>query len=151
MSEFAGEETVTLDRFMRTLGLYRIALKEEAELAPELRAQLEAHCAGLNEAARSLKVLPAEFQILRLKWEPWRPADMLACTKLLTFGLSTNWESELLRADMARELGEETAAKLDPTYPVGNPIVTQPGQGFSGNGRALVEQIARVRKQVGFA
>jgi penicillin amidase len=52
---------------------------------------------------------------------------------------------------MARELGEETAATLDPTYPVGNPVVTQPGAGYSGNGKALVEQIARIREQMGFA
>jgi penicillin amidase len=151
LSEIAGEETLQLDRFMRTLGLRRIALKEETELSSEIRPQLDAFCAGVNEAARVARTLPAEFQITRLDWEPWRPADMLACMKLLTFGLSTNWESELLRADMARELGEEMAAILDPTYPVGNPIVTKPGAGYSGNGKALVEQIARIREQIGFA
>ena len=48
---------------------------------------------------------------------------MLAGGKLLSFGLSTNWERELLRADLVRELGEERAAKIDPTYPKGNPVV----------------------------
>ncbi|MGZ5342650.1 MAG: penicillin acylase family protein, partial [Solirubrobacterales bacterium] len=151
LSEIAGEEALVLDRFMRTLGLRRIGLREEAALPPEVRSFFEAHCAGLNAAAGAAKALPAEFQILRLDWEPWRPADMLACAKLLALGLSTNWESELLRADMARELGEELASRLDPTYPVGNPVVTQPGQGYSGNGRALAEQIARVREQIGLA
>ncbi len=150
MSEIGGAEGLTLDRFMRTLGLYRIAKKEEAELDPDLRARLDAYCNGLNQAAEA-GALPVEFQILRLKWQPWRPADMLACAKLLALGLSTNWEDELRRADMARELGEEVAAILDPTYPVGNPIVIRPGEGFNGNGRALAEQIARVREQVGFA
>jgi penicillin amidase len=151
LSEIAGEDTLQVDRFMRTLGLRRLALKEETELSSEIRPKLDAFCAGVNEAARTVRSLPAEFQITRLDWEPWRPADMLACMKLLTFGLSTNWESELLRADMARELGEEMAATLDPTYPVGNPIVTRPGAGYAGNGKALVEQIARIREQVGFA
>jgi len=151
LSEFAGEETLPADRLMRTLGIYRTALREQAELEPELRSKLESHCAGLNAAVQAARSLPAEFQILRLDWEPWRPADMLACMKVLSFGLSTNWESELLRADMARELGEEVAARLDPTYPVGNPVVTRPGQGFSGDGRALADQIARIRDQIGVA
>ena len=66
------------------------------------------------------------------EFEPWRPADMLAGGKLLSFGLSTNWERELLRADLVRELGEERAARLDPTYPKGNPVALRPGEGFDG-------------------
>jgi penicillin G amidase len=152
LSELAGPSTLPSDKLMRTLGLYRASLREEAGLAPDLRARLEAHCAGLNEAARTARSLPAEFQILRLDWEPWRPADMLAVMKLLTFGLSTNWEAELRRGDMARLLGEELAVRLDPTYPMGNPLVTEPGgQGFSGDGGAIADQIGRVREALGFA
>ena len=76
---------------------------------------------GSTRRPRRASALPAEFQLLRLEFEPWRPADMLAGGKLLSFGLSTNWERELLRADLVRELGEERAAKIDPTYPKGNP------------------------------
>ena len=136
---------------MRTLGLRRVALREEAELDAELRPLLDAYCAGLNEAARIASAPPAEFQLLRLEFEPWRPADMLAGGKLLSFGLSTNWERELLRADLVRELGEERAAKIDPTYPQGNPVVLHPGQGFDGDGLRLAEQIGRVRDQIGLA
>ena len=76
---------------------------------------------------------------------------MLAGGKLLSFGLSTNWERELLRADLVRELGEERAAKIDPTYPKGNPVVLHPGHGFDGDGLGLAEQIGRVRDQIGLA
>jgi len=76
---------------------------------------------------------------------------MLAGGKLLSFGLSTNWERELLRADLVRELGEEKAARIDPTYPRGNPVVLQPGQGFDGDGLGLAEQIGQVRDQIGLA
>ena len=136
---------------MRTLGLRRVALREEAELDSDLRRLLDAYCAGLNEAARIASAPPAEFQLLRLDFEPWRPADMLAGGKLLSFGLSTNWERELLRADLVRELGEERAAKIDPTYPKGNPVALHPGQGFDGDGLRLAEQIGRVREQIGLA
>jgi penicillin amidase len=151
VAEIAGREGLPADRLMRTLGLRRIGLREEAELEPELRSLLDAYCAGLNEAVRIASAPPAEFQLLRLEFEPWRPADMLAGGKLLSFGLSTNWERELLRADLIRELGEERAAKIDPTYPKGNPIVLTPGHGFDGDGLELAEQIGRVRDQIGLA
>jgi len=151
LSEIAGTDGLVVDKFMRTLGLWRLGLQEEEDAEPEVRAICDAHCAGVNAAAAAAKALPAEFQLLRLEWEPWRPADLFGCAKLLAFGLSTNWESELLRADMARELGEELASRLDPAYPTGNPVVMQPGRGFSGNGRVLAEQIARVREQIGLA
>src|SRR5215208_5159908 len=150
-AEIAGRNGLPVDRLMRTLGLRRVALREEAELDNGLRVLLDAYCAGLNEAARVAPAPPAEFQLLRLRWEPWRPADMLAGGKLLSFGLSTNWERELLRADLVRELGEERAAKIDPSYPKGNPVGLQPGHGFEGDGLELAEQIGRVRKQIGLA
>ena len=42
-----------LDRFVRTLGLRRIALREEEALEGELRAALEAYSAGVNAAAEA--------------------------------------------------------------------------------------------------
>jgi penicillin G amidase len=151
IAEVAGRPALPVDRLMRTLGLRRLSLREETQLDSDLRLLLDAYCAGLNEAARTAPAPSAEFQLLRLRWEPWRPADMLAGGKLLSFGLSTNWERELLRADLVRELGEETAARIDPTYPKGNPVVLRPGHGFDGDGLGLAEQIGRVRDQIGLA
>jgi penicillin G amidase len=151
IAEFAGRQALPVDRLMRTLGLRRVALREEAELGGELRTLLDAYCAGVNAAVAAASAPPAEFQLLRLQWEPWRPADLLAGVKLLSFGLSTNWERELLRADLVRELGEEKAARIEPTYPLGNPVVLKPGEGFDGDGLSLAEQIGRVRDQIGLA
>src|SRR6185503_4806783 len=92
---------------------------------------------------------PFEMQLLRLKFEPWAPVDILSLGKLLAFGLSTNWERELVRADMVRELGPELAARLDPTYPLENPVVTQ--EIWSGDGMALAGQIDAVRRGLGLA
>jgi penicillin G amidase len=150
LSEIAGRAGLDTDRFMRTLGLRRAAVREEEALDPALRSELEAFCAGVNAAAAD-RPLPAELQILRLDFEPFRPADQLLLTKLLSFGLSTNWERELLRAEMTRELGAELTARLDPGYPRGNPVVLEPGEPWSGDGLELAEQIARVRDTLGLA
>jgi len=149
LSEMAGEEGLAVDRLLRTLGIYWTAEREVAEMDPELLAKLERFCAGVNAAARDARSLPFEMQILRLGFEPWRPADILGLGKLLAFGLSTNWERELLRADLVRELGPELAARLDPVYPANNPVVDQ--LPFSGEGMPLVEQIDAVRRSLGLA
>jgi penicillin G amidase len=149
LAEIAGEEGLAVDRLMRTLGLHRVAEREEEDLDPDLRAELDAFCAGVNAAAASAAARPFEMQLLRLDFEPWRPADMLAIGKLLAFGLSTNWERELLRSDMLRELGPELTARIDPPYPQANPTVMQ--QSWSGDGLALVEQIDRIKRSLGLA
>lgn len=149
VAEIAGEEGLPVDRLMRTLGFRRVARREEAGLDPALRVQLERFCAGVNAAARDARALPFEMQILRQSFEPWQPVDILSLGKLLALGLSTNWERELLRSDMLRELGPELAARLDPVYPVDNPVVDQ--SAFSGEGLPLVEQIDAVRRSLGLA
>jgi penicillin amidase len=151
LSEIVGGEALRADRLMRTLGLRRIAERELPELSPGLREELDAYCAGVNSAVEAARALPAEFQLLRSGFERWRPADMLAALKLLAFGLSTNWERELLRADMVRELGPELAARLDPAYPTGHPVAILPGGAYVGDGHGLVEQIDRVRETLGLA
>jgi penicillin G amidase len=149
VSEFAGEEGLPVDRLMRTLGMRRAAEREAETIEPELRDLLGRFCEGVNSAAEKARALPFEMQLLRLDFEPWRPADILGLGKLLAFGLSTNWEKELLRADMTRELGPELAAKLDPGYPAENPVVTQ--EPWSGDGLGLAEQIDAVRRSIGMA
>ena len=104
VSEMAGPEGLAIDRLMLTLGIRRTAEREEEALDPELRALLERFCEGVNAAAADAKAMPFEMQLLRLGWKPWRPADILSLGKLLAFGLSTNWERELLpMAAMAME------------------------------------------------
>jgi len=151
LSEFAGPSTLPADRLMRTLGIARIAEAEARAADSITRRGLEAYSAGINAAARTGPGrLPPEFQVLRLKFEPWTPADCLAVAKVLHFGLSTNWERELLRADLAATIGPEKAAKIDPTYPKGHPVVTSPGKGWSGRGRAMASRIAELRTALGF-
>ncbi|HXQ89269.1 MAG TPA: penicillin acylase family protein, partial [Solirubrobacterales bacterium] len=151
ISEMAGEEGLPVDRLTRTLGIRRAAEAEVEALEPGLRASLERFCAGVNAAARDARALPFEMQVLRQDWVPWRPVDILSLGKLLAFGLSTNWERELLRADMVRELGPELAARLDPVYPADNPVVAESQEAWTGEGMPLVEQIDRVRGSLGLA
>jgi len=149
VSEMAGSEGLPVDRLMVTLGIRRVAEREAATLDPEHLRRLEVFCAGVNAAAESSTAMPFEMQLLRLDFEPWRPVDVLSIGKLLAFGLSTNWEKELLRSDMTRALGPELAARLDPAYPADNPVASQ--EPWNGVGLAVAEQIDSIRRSIGMA
>lgn len=151
LAEIAGAEALTSDRVMRTLGLRRAAEREATALAGRERQYLEAYAAGVDAAAGAARALPLELQLLRVRPEPWTPADSLAIGRLIALGFSTNMESELFRAELVRMVGAETAARLEPQYPGGNPVVTEPGAGWSGDGLALAEQLAEVREAIGLS
>ena len=150
LAEIAGTEGLAPDRFLRTLGLRRIALAEEAELEGRLAEALAAYCAGINAAATA-RPRPVELRLLGLQFEPWRPADTLTLTKLLAFALSGNWERELLRADLGRALGPELAARIDPGYPQGNPVALTPGAPWEIEGADLAARLDEIRAALGFA
>jgi penicillin amidase len=134
---------------MRTLGMRRVAEREARELPPRLAGLATAYVTGINAAIGSARALPIEFQLLRIEPEPWSTVDLLAAAKLMGFGLSTNWEMELLRARIVRLAGPERAARLEPQYPRGNPIVTEPREPYAGAGEDIAGQVARVREALG--
>jgi penicillin G amidase len=123
VSEIAGADGLAADRYLRRVGLRRIAAEEEDLLDGEARTMLEAYAAGVNSVIGSARRLPLEFSLLRLRPEPWRPVDSIACAKLLALGLSLNWDSEVQRLRLLREVGPETAARLELLYPETNPTI----------------------------
>ncbi|MDQ6855657.1 MAG: penicillin acylase family protein [Candidatus Dormibacteraeota bacterium] len=123
VSEIAGLDGLTADRFIRRVGLRRIAEVEADLLDGETATMLEAYAAGINAVLDSGRRLPMEFSLLRTRPERWRPADSIACAKLLALGLSLNWDSELQRLRLVQEVGPDIAARLALTYPESNPTI----------------------------
>lgn len=148
IAEFAGEEGLLPDRLMRRLGIWHKAEQEAATLELEERLRLEAFSAGINAAANSLSALPLEMQLLRLTPEPWTPTTTLALTKIIALAFSTNMESELLRAELVAEIGPEKTARLEATYPQGNPVITT-GETWLSEGMKIAEQIGQIREAIG--
>lgn len=126
LAEVFGPTILQTDRGMRVLGMYRVAEAEAELLSSEGRAELAAYTAGIN-ACISRQPLPVEFRLLRYRPEPWQPAHSLYWAKMLSWGLSINWETELLRARLIEVLGSERAAELEPLMP--GPIVTKGDSG----------------------
>jgi penicillin amidase len=151
LAEFAGKDALQADRLMRTLGLRRVAERELARVEARLRDLLHSYAAGVNAAVQAAAALPLEFQLLRLEPEPWSAVDSLAIGKVIALGFSTNMETELFRSELVRDIGAERTALLEPQYPGGNPVITEPGVPWSGDPLELAEQIAEVRASIGLS
>lgn len=138
ISELIGTDGVNIDRFIRRVGLHRVARDEELRLGPEPRRMLKAYAAGINGIITSGRPLPLEYRLLGATPELWEPMHSLAALKLLALGLSMNWDSELQRLELLRAIGPEHAARLDIVYPDANPTILGATLRASGgaNGRS---------------
>ena len=126
LSELFGVAALDVDRFSRIVGFRRAAAAELATLQPEMVAVLENYVAGINAYIRSRPGrLAAEFNLLRRQPEPWTPLDVIAFSKVMGWSLSVNWESELVRLQLANQLDPLLAADLEPDYPPQNPAITE--------------------------
>ena len=117
LSEVVGPAAVDSDRFARVFGWHKAAEAQAAGIMSdsETRQIARAYAAGVNAFIDQGK-LPVEFSLLAYRPEPWRPLDSAAWGSVLAWGLSVNWETELLRARLIAELGPEKAADLTPDY-----------------------------------
>lgn len=110
-SEIAGPAGLNMDRFARNFGWPRAAQAQIDGVSPMVEASMEAYCAGVNCFIHQEK-MPIEFGLLGYKPELWRFLDTAAWSTVLAWGLSVNWESELLRAYLLGEIGIEKTAEL---------------------------------------
>jgi penicillin G amidase len=118
LSEVLGSLTLSTDRNMRVLGLYRAAEQSEAALPDDVRARLEAYTAGVNAYIDGHQgSWPPEFAVLFHRPERWRVADSLAWGRIMALRLSSNFWTELLRYRLSRRL---TPEELDSLMPLGD-------------------------------
>ncbi|MGD9099810.1 MAG: penicillin acylase family protein [Anaerolineae bacterium] len=148
LAEVVGSQAVSADRWLRVLGLRRVAEKEAALLDARTRELMLAYASGVNAYVDRGK-LPLEFRLLRYRPERWQSADSLTWLKFMDWGLSVNWEAELLRAQLVARLGPERAAQLDAPYPQGNPTTLPPGVDWSHVGAGALKRADAARPLTG--
>ena len=121
LSEILGPAALESDRFLRTLGVRRVAQANVARYDAETRRLLEAYAAGVNAFIGSNPVLPPEFWLTRSSPESWSPADSVAWVKMMAWDLGGNWRQELLRMRLAKTLPLARIHEFLPPYP-GEPV-----------------------------
>ncbi len=125
LSEIFGEAALPTDRFLRTLGLRRVAEAHLGAVSPQTKQNLEAYAAGVNAfIAQARGRLPIEFVLLRFAPEPWTPADSLSYGKLMAWVLGGDWRMEILRQQLVERFGEGALERLLPDYPPDAPSIT---------------------------
>jgi penicillin amidase len=125
LSEMAGPSMLDVDKFVRTLGLYRLAESSFRALSPDMQGYLQAYAEGVNAWLASHEGhLPPEFLLMDAKPEPWVPADSIVWGKLMAVQLSFNYKLEMLRALLAQRMTPREMEALFPNSP--SPITIIP-------------------------
>jgi penicillin G amidase len=125
LAEILGEAALVTDSLFRTVGTHRSSAAAWARLSPEEQRPIKAYVAGVNAYLSSPdRQLPPEFTILGVEPEPWRPEDVLVWSKVLSWGVSSNWDKELLRGQLITKLGDPAkVAQLMPAYTDDGPTI----------------------------
>jgi len=139
MAEIRGADLLPVDKFIRTLGLYREAERSFSALSPWAQKRLEAYAEGVN-AFLATHALPPEFLLAGDKPEPWKPADSLVIGKIEAYQLSQNYKIKLLRARLDRKLGSERESWLFPSAKPGDPITTLPAKSDTHANRDSIDE-----------
>lgn len=111
LSEIAGPATLSVDRYMRTLGLGAAAAHDAGMLRGQSLEDAQAYAAGVDAAAAS-KPLPLEFRLLGYRPTPWTPTDSISIIKLMAQRLDDQWDLVELRALMQTKIGPKVTASL---------------------------------------
>jgi penicillin amidase len=122
MAEALGAAALDTDRFLRTLGIRRVAEANVRHLDADSKKLLSAYAAGVNAFLALKPVLPPEFWILRVTPEPWSEVDSAAWAKMMAWDLGGNWRSELLRLQLAPRLPSSAIQEFLPPYPGDAPL-----------------------------
>ena len=122
LSEVVGSSTLPIDRWMRVLGLYRLAESSLERLSPRVVDSLEAYADGVNAYLDShFGLVSVELAITLTTPEKWRPADSLVWGRLMGMRLSANSHAETLRARLSEVLPAERIDELWPGIAGGAP------------------------------
>jgi penicillin G amidase len=118
LSEIFGSATLAVDRFVRTVGWNRAAariLDGWGDLSWEMS---EAFWGGHQAWVDRMPAKPIEYDVLQADplAQQGREAAQAAqaASVLVAWGLSTNWDGELLRTEIADRLGWEAMQDLFP-------------------------------------
>jgi len=129
LSEILGPAAVETDRFLRSLDILHAAESALTLVPPETRALLDAYLEGINRwALHPTRPLPPEFQLLRIRPEPWTARQVYSVARLMAWDL-VNASVELSLARAAARVGPERVRELFPVYPESGAVILPPGSG----------------------
>ena len=145
LSELFGDLTLDDDRFTRTIGINRAGVAIAAAWDDTSKSMVARFREGILSWIGAMPAPPVEYVLLDASPEiPDDDASWAACWAMFSWGLSGNWDLELLRVHLAAELGEEVAGRLVPPLS-GHPAAASAGR-LAGD---LLEELPRTPRGQG--
>jgi len=133
LSEIAGADKLSIDRFFRRLGMVYGAEQTEAKINatnPEMKATVDAYTAGVNAYLKQLapEDLPFEYKLMNYAPELWTPKKTYLFLMFMSYDLTghsvandlqlTNTK-DFLGYDLFNKLYTNQQDSLDPIIPKG--------------------------------
>jgi penicillin G amidase len=145
LSEAFGDLTVPIDRFIRTVGWNRAGVRLAAQYDELSMEMVEAAVEGMRAWVDIMPAAPVEYAVLGLEptfdWD--RSVEIGASTAvLMSWTLSTNWDAELIRTEIADRLGWEAMATLFPDLPAEAAAVIPGKDGGRGTRRSVLDLLS---------
>ncbi len=131
LSEQFGRRTLEIDKLMRRLDIYNLAVRsvqvQDAKTLSALRAYSSGVNAWLTEINKGALGRGApEFFLFTNEIAPWQPADSIAIIKLMALQMSSQLEQEVLRAQTTLILSPERVLDILPDAPNTTTIAALP-------------------------
>jgi penicillin G amidase len=123
LSEILGPETVSIDRFIRTLGVKHAAEKQFDKYPVAAKRLLQAYADGVNAGNANLGwALPVEYFLTGSKPGHWSPTDSVAWMLMMAYDLGGNWQRELQRLELSQYLTTKQVWEVIPPYFHAEPV-----------------------------
>jgi len=123
LSEILGNDTVKIDRFVRTLGIKRAAERQFDRYPVSAKRLLQAYADGVNAGNAQLGwALPIEYFLTGSKPGHWSPTDSVAWMLMMAYDLGGNWHRELQRLELSQYLSTKQVWDVTPPNEPVNPL-----------------------------
>jgi penicillin amidase len=116
LAEVMGKKALSIDEFMRDMGLRRTANRIAEGLGADTRRFLEDYSAGINAYLQdSRSTLPLEVILLAAgRPRTWTVEDCIICLLFFNWTMDATWTADLMRGRLVHALGRQTAEILLP-------------------------------------
>ena len=123
LSEILGKESLSIDRFIRTLSIKQAAEKQFDRYPVATKRLMQAYADGVNAGNASLGwALPIEYFLTSSKPGHWSPTDSVAWMLMMALDLGGNWHKELQRLELSQFLSTQQVWEVIPAYTPGEPV-----------------------------
>ncbi len=123
LSEILGNETINIDRFIRTLGIKRAAEQQFDKYPVSAKRLLQAYADGVNAGNAQLGwALPVEYFLTGSKPGHWSPTDSVAWMLMMALDLGGNWHKEIQRLELSQYLTTKQIWEVLPPFEVDEPV-----------------------------